>query len=185
MAVEKKKKEIDALGLTPRKQSISVWEASDGTVFTVKKEADLYEKKIVALGGFKMYFSERRGNLRLGNESLNKILCPMEVEKDYTFDDCFWLRFDSPADDEKILRKFCSTFYKASLGSMLTNEDEHPLTGWVYIMVINTHNQSSNRWYWISLGTMKKRIKIMENSFPDNVDSLAPLGKDDSLLDFD
>ena len=185
MTVEKVTKNVDAFAITPRLQKISAWKTTDGATFNLKKDADKHEKKVVALKEFSTHFSQEKGNLKLGRESLNRILCPLPHEKDYTFEDCFWLRFDSFEEDEKILRKFCTSFYKAAVCDTLTDKDRQFKGGWIYIMVINTNSQSSNRWYCISLETMRKRVKIMENCFPDNDTSLTPLGSEESLLDLD
>lgn len=185
MTVEKVTKDISAFVITPRLQKTSLWKATDGTTFDLKKDADRHDKKVIALEEFFTHFSAEKGNLKLGDGLLNKILCPFPHEKNYTFEDCFWLKFDSLDKDEKILRKFCVSFYRTSLGDELTSEDKFPMEGWVYIMVINTNSQSSNRWYWVSLETLRKRIRIMENCFPDNGKSLTPLGSEGSLLDLD
>lgn len=192
MAVDKIQKDISAFTITPRMQQTTTWQTSDGLAFDLKKDADKHDKKVVALSEFFTHFSQEKGNLRLGNQLLNKILCPLPHEKDYTFEDCFWLKFnineDEGGEDTKILRKFCSSFYKATASARLTSEDNfvpQASQAWVYIMVINTNSQSANRWYWISLETMRKRVKIMENCFPDNDNCLTPLRSEESLLDLD
>lgn len=185
MAVEKKEIEIDALAITNKKQKVFMWETKDGSTFSLKKNAEKHDKKVTALEGFKMYFSEEKENLKIGSEALNKVVLPLLDDKESFYKDCFWIKIASSAEDSKMLKIFCTNFYKASSGERLTDEDDCSYEGWIYVVIVNLKSQYSNYWRWISLKELRKRVKIMENSFPNNDSSVGQLEDRDCLLDLD
>ncbi len=185
MTVEKKEVEVDALGITNRKRKTSVWESQDGSTFTLKKDADRHDKRVVALEGFKMHFSAEKENLKIGSDALNEILLPISGKDPPFYQDCFWIKMVDTTEDAKVLKIFCTQFYKAGDGDRLTNEDDYSHVGWIYVIVVDSHSVGYNYWRWISLETLRKRLKIMENSFPDNDYSIGQLEERDCLLDLD
>ena len=185
MTVEKKEVEVDALGITNKKRKTSVWESQDGETFIFKKDADKHDKRVIALDGFKMYFSAEKENLKTGSSALNEIVLPLIEGNGFSYQDCFWIKMVDTTEDAKVLKIFCTQFYKASLGDRLSKEDEYSYVGWIYVVIVDNHSKANNYWRWISLSTLRKRLKIMENSFPDNDNSIGQLEDNDCLLDLD
>ena len=182
MAIKREDRIVTSLSLSSVARKRSVWVTSDGEEFSVKKDAMSHETKALIIINFKKIFSEAQGNFRAGTEALSRLLLPIKGKAEY--EDYFWVKIDSH-EEERMLGKLCSDFYKSICKGSLFNADKN-LRGWVYVIALNTHSTNSNSWKWVSLGTLKKTVRTIERSYPDNdTKTLQPLKKHESLLDFE
>lgn len=182
MSVKKEEKTYKTLSVSGVCKKRTTYVCSNGREFSDHKSAVLHEKRLGILEEFEKCFSEKKGNLKTGDIALADVLIPLKGKSEY--DDFFWVKIDNKENDKKEISNFFSKFYRAAYKGPLFEEDEE-MSGWVFIIVINTHTSNLNKWQWVNLETLKSVVKKIENSYPDNVKKLEPLAKNESLLDLD
>jgi hypothetical protein len=101
MPVKKVDIEVDVLALFPRKEKKTFYVTTDKTEFTKKSEATAYEKRWLAIREFQNDFSENKNNFRLGDSIFNEVAFPINLES-YDVLDCFWIKFMTDEDVEKL-----------------------------------------------------------------------------------
>lgn len=189
--VKKKCKFLSVNSLDIEKE---VWEASDGTCFKMKVEAQGYQNKLDFLNKFKETFNKEKNNFKISDNNI-ALLYSSVFKDEWPVIDYFCVKISLETEIQELL-DFCNCFYdlKNEMGSWDKREKKIPL-GWLYVFFVakptkvgyEDHYYRGEKFgYYLSEKVLKEHIKVLQNNLPLGIiEESEKINNRKSLLDID